>query len=489
MSKPEFDETQPFEAPNAPKPAFDETQPFQAGGQTQNGPGALATGLNVAGKALDYQRGVVGAPILAKLASLVSGKPREQLMSDQELSDAANPTTTRRAPNSDTILARAGVPSGPSASSVVPALYAAPGSGNQYSKWNPAHYWPEKGGMLDVTPRGAAGAALDMATDPLTYEMGGMSKAAEAAAAKGESTPLLSKVLNPASNVVEALGEHNYEKGLAPMIAKGEQFGKDVGDTYYRQGIYGTSKSIAKQGDKAAEALKASRDATMAAATEAGAKPSLSAAFDPLVNHLQELTADGRISHEDAMEILNRAIGAKGSVAEPTLAQMSQWKSDLSGSLPNSAFDKTKDLSMSKNMTKIAAGGNRDEVARAANAALPGAGDEINAANRDLGNLLTVQSVADKQAAREAGRKLVHPQDVGHTAIVGAEAGGGPAVATLLGRIGAATLNNPAFRTTSGYAMRKAGTGVVGAPVIDAASAEILRNMANKNQPVAGVGR
>ena len=453
-------------------------------------PGALATGLNVAGKALDYQRGVVGAPILAKLASLVSGKPREQLMSDQELSDAANPTTTRRAPNSDTILARAGVPSGPSASSVVPALFQPPGTKDQKHWYDPTRLLPEKGGMLDVTPRGAAGFALDMATDPLTYEMGGTNKAAEAAAAKGESTPLLSKVLNPASNVVEALGEHNYEKGLAPMIARGEQFGKDIGDTYYKQGIYGSAKSVAQQGDKAAEALKASRDATMSAAQAAGAKPSLSAAFDPLVDHLQQLTSDGRISHEDAMDILDKAIGAKGTVAEPTLGQMSQWKSDLDNSLGNAAFDKTKNIPLGKQLSKIAAGGNRDEVARAANAALPGAGDEINATNRDLGNLLTVQAVADKQAARERAAKLVSEQTMGHGLISNAIGGPEAAAKTILGRIGAATLNSPRFRTTSGYAMRKAGTDAATAPIIDAASAEVLRNMANGNQqPVAGVGR
>lgn len=485
-SKPAFDDSQPFTS--SAKPAFDDSQPFEAANAPAPSMGDYAMkGLQGAGKALDYQRGAVGAPILSKIATAISGKPT---MSDQEYQDALNPTTTRRAPSSDTIMARAGVPSGPTASSVAPWAYQDPEYQRTLSNWNPAKYAPAKGGLLDATPRGVAGGILDMATDPLTYEMGGANKVAEAAQAVGESTPLVTKVLTPASNAVEAIGNHNYNKGMAPLIAKGDQYGKDVGDTLYNQGLWGRSSSIAKGGDLAAESLKDQRDKLMQAAQTAGAAPSVSTAFEPLVDHVQELVSDGRMTPNEAETVVQKYAEKMGQVQNPTLQQMSQWKSDISNSLPATAYDVTKNSKMSANMGKIAAGGNRAEVERAANAALPGSGDAINDTNRELGNLLTVQGVADKQAARAANSKLISPQDIGHAFIAGS-ASGNPALGagTLLSRIAAATMNQPVVRTSLGYGMKKAGTGAVSAPLLDAAAVNTLRNMANKNQPTAGVGR
>ena len=213
-------------------------------------------GLKVAGKGLDYQRGAVGAPILAGIASALSGKPQQQILSQNEYEDALNPTTTRRAPNADTMLARAGVPQGPSSSSVIPGLYQDPEEQSTKNWYDPTKYLPQKGGLLDVTPRGVAGGALDILSDPLTWESVGTNKMAQAAKAAGESTPLVTKVLKPVSNAVESLGEHNYEKGLAPLINKGEQYGKsDIADTFYKNGIYGKSSTIADMGDQAAEKL------------------------------------------------------------------------------------------------------------------------------------------------------------------------------------------------------------------------------------------
>jgi polyhydroxyalkanoate synthesis regulator phasin len=242
-------------------------------------------------------------------------------------------------------------------------------------------------------------------------------------------------------------------------------------------------------GDQAAENLKVQRDQLMDTAQKAGAAPSTSAAFQPLVDHVQQLVSDGRLSIEDAKKIVSTYSERMGTVPNPTVQQMSQWKSDISNSLPASVYDVTKNTPMAKNMGKIAAGGNRDEVARAMNAALPGSGEELNDANEQLGNLLTVQNVADKQAARELNKKLIQPQDIGHAAIAGAAAGK-PEVGmgTLLGRIAAGTINSPGFRTTTGYGLRKLGTGTVTAPVLDAATFNALKQMANQ-QPTAGVGK
>jgi hypothetical protein len=582
-------------------------------------PSKLATGLNVLGKGLDWARGVA-SPAMAGLVSLSSGVPFDQIMKPGEWTAGVYPTTTRRAPGTATMLERAGVPQQGHLSDILPdgIPFQPAGSGENKPWYAPSKYAPEKGGMLDVTGRGVEGGILDMAADPLTYASFGVNKVVQAAKAAGEELSpalrALSKMLNPASNTVEAFGQHQYDKGMAPLIVKGNEFGKDISDTLYNQGIWGRSSKIAQMGDEAAEKLKASRDSTMKSAQDVidqgevpfmtpikpkempwsnapdlhadsqldqqmalpghelepdmfrqetppgalrslqdlrstptaigaerevkqaapgtvqggtssfigdpentlkdAAQPNLPykagyepagpvqmrqaeapdpfRAYQPLIEHINGMVADKRIRPEDGQKLLDSFAYKLGpSSGDTTLAQMSQWKTDAANEAGGNAYKVTNNPSMSKNLSKLEAKGNRDEVARAANAAFPGSGDVINETNADLGNLLTVQGVADKQAAREAKSKFLNNQDMRHMGTSIAAAGGEPSAGLrtwLLSKL-ADLYNAVPVRTGTGYGLKAAGTDAVTAPLIDAAAVNTLRNMTNKNQPVAGVGR
>lgn len=461
--------------------------------------------LGGVGKALDYQRGAVGAPILASIAGALSGKHPEDLLSRQEALDAANPTTSRRAPNSDTILARAGVPSGPSLSQMAPPLFQKPGSTAQRSWYDPRRYAPEKGGMLDMTPRGVAGTALDIATDPLTYESGGVNKAVEAAKAAGEgmspTLKALSAALTPASNTTEAVGKGMYKSGMYPLVAKGAEYGKDVADDLYNAGMFGGRERVARIGDAAADSIKGDVQANRSAAqnvvdssVDATMGPQKERAMQPFIDDLNSKVANGNMSRAEADRLLEKELATTEAVAQPTFDQLGSWKTRSYKTSKAPAFLESANPDVAKGAEIAKSGGYRSEMQNTLNDAIPGAGDKEEALNKSLGNLLTVQGVADKQATKAGATPLVipSPNAVQHQ-LTTALTSGNPLLAPLhyAGSTLAKALSDRSVRNTLGYMARGAGTNGVTAPLIDAATANTLRNMANKNQPqpVAGVGK
>ena len=110
---------------------------------------ALASaGMGIA----DYAGGLVRTPVMAALAALAG---RGDTVHVQDFKDAANPL--KPAPSSGEWLERMGVPPGKSLSDAIPGLYSE--TGDEWTKF-------KKGGFMDPTARGAAGAGLDMALSP-----------------------------------------------------------------------------------------------------------------------------------------------------------------------------------------------------------------------------------------------------------------------------------------------------------------------------------
>jgi hypothetical protein len=145
----------------------------------------LLNGLDMGAKALDYAGGAVrttaGIPFGASdVQDLIDGLKLK-----------------KHFPSSTTMLKKAGVPEGASLSDVVPGMY-----GGVLAK----------GGAFDPSARGAAGFALDAATDPLTWVSGGGASvarreaelAAEKAAAKeAERYALRSSTRGEATQMAE----------------------------------------------------------------------------------------------------------------------------------------------------------------------------------------------------------------------------------------------------------------------------------------------
>lgn len=241
----------------------------------------------VIGKALDYQRGAL-SPLEAGTVSALSqftNHPHgiSDLLKPGEWEKAytGGGLNTTQAPKGDEMLERAGFQKGSSLSENIPGFQS---RSNTYGKYNPLQLWPTEGGALDVTPRGVAGGLLDMAHDPLTYETALISKglgvganALKSGLSSVSEVPVLGTLANGVgkaastaahiptalSDAIEAWGKHNYETGLAPLIAKGEKYGKDVADTYFKNGIWGSGSTISDMASSAADALKAKRDALM----------------------------------------------------------------------------------------------------------------------------------------------------------------------------------------------------------------------------------
>lgn len=114
-------------------------------------------------EALDYVPGglrTLGAGAVSEAAHQLAGTSR--VVTKQDMIDAAVPFEGRTAPSMLELAKRAGVPEGGHLSDVAPG-FAEPG---QSQHW----YQPEKGGALDVTPRGVGAFGLDVAMSPSSIE-------------------------------------------------------------------------------------------------------------------------------------------------------------------------------------------------------------------------------------------------------------------------------------------------------------------------------
>jgi hypothetical protein len=268
-------------------------------------------GLKAAAKVLDTPRAAIGAPALAGVLELLSGK---DVFRGKEWANAMNPTKYNTFPDSATLFERAGVPEGGKLSDIAPSwMYAQPGEGGTFT--------PEVGGMLDPTIRGTSGFATDALTDPLTYlSMGGnqaakalVKESASMAAHKAAKSPgMISKgidfAMTPLTRSVEGAGQITnqaleklknspmgqrlaraatavstapsaalkmggkrlYNSPLLDLEHEGEVLGKSgIGESLYNAGIWNPFK-LDKQVDSAVSRLGNARKKIYNAVDEAG---------------------------------------------------------------------------------------------------------------------------------------------------------------------------------------------------------------------------
>lgn len=446
---------------------------------------AAKTGLRGGVKALDFLGGATGRPLLAAALELATGK---DVFKTKELEKAVDITTSDLFPSSDELFRRAGVPEGATFSQVFPSLFEGKGEGNILK--------PEKGGLLDVSVRGAGGFLADVLTDPLTFLSLGTSalgkKGAKQLAKKTKPLSAPQKALdtagkfflNPVSAPTTAGGKKLFKSGVSQASQAAEQVGKvDFTGTLLKHNIVGTATQIQKKAAAVASKLKTSRDEILERADDAieelaFVSPETKVLFetDELFSsfrkQLDDLAENGLISKSEIPKIEEDLIGSFLGATKPLNPSLvTQWKTEVGKRVRNSARLTTKSNTTKDKIQLALEGSLRDAVERKVDDVLgKGVGTEqLALLNNDLGNLLTARQTFASAAKKSQNQKALTTLDV----ILGGGAFtfANPAFAlqVLAAKKALELSRTTSFRTFVGGGLAKAGTGRLSAPLLDIA--------------------
>jgi hypothetical protein len=347
-------------------------------------------GFQAGGKALDYPRGAIGGPLLASAIEKLSGK---KVIKPGEYLNALKPDNLSTYPSADTMLERAGVPKGPTLSDYTHI----PGFGE--------FGMIPKDSFLDVSARGAGGAALDAVSDPLSWLSFGTSTAAK----QGENSLLKGALEMPAVKQAAAVatmpsaltsnaGKKLFSWGITPIEQAGERYGKnEVADTMYKYGIKGSGNQIEERLGQTAAKLKDARDEILQQADKMGGKVERGQAFDDFTSTLDQMVRDRRLSQEEAEKILDTTIGTYLTGENPSTMLATQWKTDEYKALPQKVWEATKKDSLGQTLGKKLSNGLKTGVENAVENTT-GRGAELANTNHELGQLLSVLPATSKYA-------------------------------------------------------------------------------------------
>lgn len=359
--------------------------------------------LGAAGRVLDAPGGVVRTG-LAEVAGLATGK---DVVNNEDLKNMA----VGKAPSSAEYLRRLGVNEGGSVT--VPVLGK-------------------------VTTRGAAGLALDIATDPLTA----ISKLIKEA-------PYIGKLLNAPNKASEAVGEAVYKSAVKDIDKKLAAQGKgSVGDLLIEKGapVGGTAK-LAQHVDEMSNSMDKIRQGLYDKATEKGV---LIDAAGPLKRSeavIARLKRDpNMVTTADALQEMLDKYKASGKVPVDIV---SEWKTNLYDSLPAEAFNGQGKLrGVSKQFKYALASDFRQAIVDAGNRGEKGLGDSIATVNDKWGTLLSAQKPVAK-AVQATGGKIGHMIDGAVLAAGGVKA--------AIAKKGYDIATTPFMKTMVGKALMEAG--------------------------------
>lgn len=355
-------------------------------------PGMAMQALDGAGRALDYAGGFMrtGIANVAGMAqSAVQGKNplTNQLVTEQDLKNAA----VGKAPSTAEYLERMGVPKG-------------------YNK---------KLGPFEVSVRGAAGLAGDIATDPLTV-----------VARTFKEIPYLGKLANGvfgdgANKATEALGEAVYASSLAKVDAKLARRGTSpVSKLLIEEGApvmsaAGIEKKVADMSNVMGKMRQALYDRVNAKGIQVSTD-----ALPRAERYIKEMYKDPGLA--PAAEELLQMLGRYKAQGVTTIEDISKWKTNLYDALPASAFAGVsgKVKNQAKGFKAALAADFRGLIVDAGNKAEKGLGDSINKLNEKWGTLLEAQQAIQKGAMGGGSGSLGHVVDGAVLA-----GGGAPALA------------------------------------------------------------
>lgn len=305
-------------------------------------------GLDYAGRGLDYAGGMVRGGIAGGLEA-ATGKELVR----------AEDVMAGRAPSSAEILQKLEIPEGYSLSEIVPGMYSE--TGDELLKF-------QKGGMLDPTVRGAAGLALDVATDPLTYPTMGLS-------ALGKVGRAIKAGLTPVGTLAGKRSQQLYKKAFETVDTNLKPLGKPykIADILSREKFTGNMMEAADRVKQINDASGQNIGAILKEAASKGASVDLMKEFDPALKYAQELR--GMATPEAAklaQEIDERIMYAwEKTGGKIPVDEANNLKSFINDRIKESGFAAGDEAALSTQARKAIAGDLSGGIKRAVNKADP----------------------------------------------------------------------------------------------------------------------
>jgi hypothetical protein len=439
-------------------------------------PGVLdraAQGVGAVGKLFDVARGTTTGPLLGELLEKATGK---KVYSKEDVLNAVNPTNLQGFPTTSEMLARAGVGEKGSLSDVLPQLFETPG-GEEDDSW----LVPNKGGLLDITGRGTMGLATDIGIDPLTYASGGLLGLARGGGKVAEG-------LLPITRAMKRSGKRVYKSGLTPVVQAGEDFGKDVAETYFDLGIRGAPRKMEQQAEGALSRLKGESDAILAESVNKGSKANVMDVLKAQTDRINKMVAEGgSLTKKEGETMINDLFERYVRSAEADPAQITKWKEALYQGIPNSAYREGARTSLERGLDKQFAGDLRSTAESLVDMATPGKGAKLKDVNRKRGDLLTTRKAMErmvKRADNVPNPFTPYPTNAtewmlllggGGLGLLGDTAHGiglGPTVVAAKRMTDIA--KSPGLRTSIGYNMAKAADNPFIAPIAEGGARRLL---------------
>lgn len=445
---------------------------------------AVKTGARAIGKGADYQRGVVGLGL-------------DQLGGPSALPEGTTPADILSLKNSKTFpswrqgLETKGVPAGPSlpdavTSSMSPLQMLSPSTAKMVASHLP-----------NWTARDAAGTALDIASDPVTYEGGALSKIGGLL----KDVPYVGDGLNAAAHLSSGLSyvlkrgaTSLYESGIRPIIQAGERFGNpNVGKTMLSEGISGSPKAIQAGMEQSAKRLAGEVDQIHQAGEAAGAEASTSAAYDIPDQFLQKLVTERRMTPEDARALFNQITESKQAGPDGVTSRlMNTWKTDAANALPGNTWDNLSKVNptLANQVKQSARKGLQNETEQSIARVLPDQLGPLQTKNRQWGDLINddVRKAAQGMVDRHESKPFLSTSDLLFGAL-GMGGGGmvnpghtvesGAAIVALKKLIEGA--RSTAFKTSVGNFGDKFLNTILVSPLLDAASRRAIVDTTRKS--------
>lgn len=384
----------------------------------------LGKTMSGAAKALDYLRGIPAAAIAQATGAAPEGTISNVLSGKQI------------APSYGEIMGNLGVPEGGSLSDVIPQIYSETGEGAAL----------QKGGMLDPTTRGAVGFGLDVLLDPTTWVGGGVARLAKSASGakkeiaeelaravardapeevlkeigsklgtaklKNIGAQALDTLVNPVEKAMRGTGRAVYQGAFLSPDASNLQRGADpLSSLAWEKNIFGTRKQMENQFGKQATEVLNTREQMLDLISK-----NLNAAND--INYSDAFSKAGKIATRlrkagepeaaDAISEMAENYAKAGAEAKSLgeVAQVVQTQKELlSEKLPESAYGAAgKARGPINQARKAMAGGLKEELEKAASAAIPNGDKILSDANKKLQTLLASKK-ARAQVAKVEGRR------------------------------------------------------------------------------------
>jgi hypothetical protein len=308
--------------------------------------------LSAVGKALDYAGGV------ARTAGAAA------LMDSVDAGDVLNALMAKPLAG-DEILKRAGMPEGGKLSDLLPSLYNETGEG-----WR-----LQRGGWADASGRGAAGLALEMATDPLNYVSGGL------------------------AGLAKSGGKKLYKRAFVGADEVAEKFGKKLpSELMLKEGAVGTAKGLAKKAEKKAAELLSEKDRILKEMLDAGVTINPEDAWKYLESEaIQAALLKNKIKQEMIEDIASKY---KDLLDTGPLNpfQADSNKMSLYDKIKAAGYDQSRPSDAYIDLLKTIPRGYREALEKGASSI----NRDLKKLNEELGTFLTAQNALTKAGAQEA---------------------------------------------------------------------------------------